>query len=114
MVHRRRPRARCAQRRSRTWKVKEASLGRHGELVHSAEPTGSSLAGRSREVFPAAGADHEQVEALLAEAGADGAEVLRELRRLLPLKTRTEYEPGRRRDLLTTGQRLRPVTNSGQ
>lgn len=41
----------------------------------------------------AAGADHEQVQALLAQAGANGAEVLRELRRLLPLKTRTEYEP---------------------
>ncbi len=41
----------------------------------------------------AAGEDHDQVLALLREAGADGAEVARELRRLLPLKTKTEYEP---------------------
>lgn len=40
-----------------------------------------------------AGDDHGQVLALLAGAGPDGAEVERELRRLLPLKTKTEYEP---------------------
>lgn len=41
----------------------------------------------------AAGEDHDQVLALLREAGADGAEVERDLRRLLPLKTKAEYEP---------------------
>ena len=40
-----------------------------------------------------AGEDHSQVLALLAGAGPEGAEVERELRRLLPLKTKTEYEP---------------------
>ena len=30
---------------------------------------------------------------LLRQAGPDGAEVERELRRLLPLKTKAEYEP---------------------
>lgn len=40
-----------------------------------------------------AGEDHSQVLALLAGAGPDGAEIERELRRLLPLKTKTEYEP---------------------
>lgn len=41
----------------------------------------------------AAGEDHGQVLTLLGQAGPDGAEVERELRRLLPLKTTTEYEP---------------------
>lgn len=41
----------------------------------------------------AAGDDHDQVLALLRQAGPDGAEVERELRRLLPLKTKAEYEP---------------------
>jgi hypothetical protein len=37
--------------------------------------------------------DHDQVLALLRQASPDGAEVERELRRLLPLKTKAEYEP---------------------
>ncbi len=37
--------------------------------------------------------DHDQVLDLLRQAGPDGAEVERELRRLLPLKTKAEYEP---------------------
>jgi hypothetical protein len=41
----------------------------------------------------AAGEDHDQVLALLRQAGPDGAEIERELRRLLPLKTKAEYEP---------------------
>lgn len=41
----------------------------------------------------AVGGDHDQVLALLRQAGPDGSEVERELRRLLPLKTKAEYEP---------------------
>jgi hypothetical protein len=41
----------------------------------------------------AAGQDHDQVVVLLREAGKDGATVEKELRRLLPLKTKAEYEP---------------------
>ncbi len=41
----------------------------------------------------AAGDDHDQVLALLRQAGPNGTEVERELRRLLPLKTKAEYEP---------------------
>jgi hypothetical protein len=41
----------------------------------------------------AAGDDHSQVLVLLGQAGRDGAEIERELRRLLPLKTTAEYEP---------------------
>ena len=41
----------------------------------------------------AAGDDHDQVLSLLRQAGPDGAKVEKELRRLLPLKTKAEYEP---------------------
>jgi hypothetical protein len=41
----------------------------------------------------AAGGDHDHVLALLRQAGPDGAAVERELRRLLPLKPKAEYEP---------------------
>jgi hypothetical protein len=41
----------------------------------------------------AAGTDHDQVLVLLGEAGPDGAEIVRDLRRLLPLKTTAEYDP---------------------
>lgn len=41
----------------------------------------------------AAGDSHDQVLALLRTAGKDGIEVEKELRRLLPLKTKAEYEP---------------------
>lgn len=37
--------------------------------------------------------DHYQVLDLLGLAGPDGSEVARDLRRLLPLKTKAEYEP---------------------
>jgi hypothetical protein len=39
-----------------------------------------------------AGDDHHQVFSLLDQAGPDGGEVKRHLQRLLPLKTRAEYE----------------------
>lgn len=41
----------------------------------------------------AAGQDHDQVLALLHEAGKDGAEMETDLARLLPLKTKAEYDP---------------------
>jgi hypothetical protein len=41
----------------------------------------------------AAGEDHDQVLTLLKQAGPDGSAVEKELRRLLPLKTKAEYEP---------------------
>lgn len=41
----------------------------------------------------AAGEDHDQVLEMLGQAGRDGSEVARDLRRLLPLKTKAEYEP---------------------
>jgi HEPN domain-containing protein len=41
----------------------------------------------------AAGEDHDQVLSLLRQAGPDGTKVEKELRRLLSLKTKAEYEP---------------------
>src|SRR3546814_15141163 len=45
----------------------------------------------------AAGEDHDQVLALLRQAGPDGVEVERELRRLLPPQTKAEYRSEERR-----------------
>ncbi|MCP4968601.1 MAG: HEPN domain-containing protein [bacterium] len=41
----------------------------------------------------AAGQDHDEVFVLLKTAGKDGAEVEKNLRRVLPLKTKAEYDP---------------------
>ena len=41
----------------------------------------------------AAGQDHEQVLTLLSQAGPDGIALAKDLRRLLPLKTKAEYDP---------------------
>lgn len=41
----------------------------------------------------AAGQDHDDTIVLLRTAGPDGVAVAKELGRLLPMKTRTEYEP---------------------
>ena len=41
----------------------------------------------------AAGQDHDELLTLLNEAGPDGVAIARDLVRLLPLKTRSEYEP---------------------
>jgi len=41
----------------------------------------------------AAGEDHDQVLAMLRQAGPDGLGVAKELQRLLPLKTKAEYDP---------------------
>jgi hypothetical protein len=41
----------------------------------------------------AAGQDHDQVIELLSQAGPDGVAVAKDLKRLLPLKTKAEYDP---------------------
>ncbi len=41
----------------------------------------------------AAGQDHDQVLVLLRQAGPDGVNLEKDLRRLLPMKTKAEYEP---------------------
>jgi HEPN domain-containing protein len=58
----------------------------------------------------AAGQDHDQVLSLLREAGQDGAEVERNLARLLPLKTKAEYEP----DDIAVSEATRAVERAGR
>lgn len=41
----------------------------------------------------AAGQDHQETISLLSQAGDDGSQLARDLQRLLPMKTKTEYEP---------------------
>lgn len=41
----------------------------------------------------AVGQDHDRAGGLLKEAGRDGAELGKDLRRLLPMKTKAEYDP---------------------
>jgi hypothetical protein len=60
--------------------------------IHSAINAADAVTG-ARTGRRAAGPDHDEVLSLLADAGADGAAVRKELARLLPLKTKTECEP---------------------
>jgi hypothetical protein len=60
--------------------------------IHAAINAGDAVCG-ARLGKRAAGEDHDQVLTLLKQAGPDGAVVEKELRRLLPLKTKAEYEP---------------------
>jgi hypothetical protein len=67
--------------------IAATSLAIHAGINSADAVSGARLGQR------AAGEDHDQVLALLRQAGPDGAEVERDLRRLLPLKTKAEYEP---------------------
>lgn len=67
--------------------VAATSLAVHAAISAADAVCGARLGRR------AAGADHDQVLALLAEAGRDGIDLGRRLRRLLSLKTKVEYEP---------------------
>lgn len=67
--------------------IAATSLAIHAGINSADAVCGARLGNR------AAGEDHDQVLALLRQAGPDGAAVERELRRLLPLKTKAEYEP---------------------
>ena len=67
--------------------IAATSLAVHAGINASDAVCGARLGER------AAGDSHDQVLALLRTAGQDGIEVEKELRRLLPLKTKAEYEP---------------------
>lgn len=67
--------------------VAATSLAIHAAINAADAVCGARLGAR------AAGEAHDQVLAMLRTAGDDGAAVERELRRLLPLKTKAEYEP---------------------
>ncbi len=66
--------------------IASTSLAIHAAINASDALTGARLGRR------AAGRDHDEVLSLLGESGADGAAVARDLRRLLPMKTKAEYE----------------------
>jgi hypothetical protein len=67
--------------------IAATSLAIHAGINAADAVCGARLGRRS------AGDDLDQVLALLRQAGPDGAQVETELRRLLPLKTKAEYEP---------------------
>ncbi len=67
--------------------IAATSLAIHAGISSADAVCGARLGKR------AAGDDHDEALNLLRLAGPDGAEVERELRRLLPLKTKAEYDP---------------------
>lgn len=67
--------------------IAATSLAVHAGINASDAVCGARLGER------AAGDPHDQVLTLLRTAGKDGMDVEKELRRLLPLKTKAEYEP---------------------
>lgn len=74
----------------------ELALGRFvaasSLAIHAAINAADAVCG-ARLGMRAAGEDHDQVLNLLRQAGPDGTKIEADLRRLLPLKTKTEYEP---------------------
>lgn len=60
--------------------------------VHAAINAMDALTG-ARVGRRAAGQNHDEALALLREAGPDGVSVAKDLSRLLPVKTKVEYEP---------------------
>jgi HEPN domain-containing protein len=67
--------------------IAATSLAIHAAINAADAVTGHRIGRR------AAGQDHAEVRRLLSEAGKDGAEVDKDLARLLPLKAKAEYEP---------------------
>lgn len=59
--------------------------------IHAAINAADAVCG-ARLGHRAAGEDHDQVLVLLRQAGPDGAAIESDLRRLLPLKTKAEYD----------------------
>ena len=58
----------------------------------------------------AAGHDHDHAVELVRSAGPDGVDLARELVRLLPLKSRAEYEP----DAIARGVATKAVQRAGR
>lgn len=67
--------------------IAATSLAIHAGINAADAVTGVRLGVR------AAGQDHDEAIGLLRTAGPDGVAVAKELGRLLPMKTRAEYEP---------------------
>ena len=70
----------------------ERYIGATGNSVHAAINAADAVCGaRTRQRAAAQG--HSEAVDLLGQAGSDGKELARHLARLLPLKTKAEYEP---------------------
>ena len=93
-----------AQVRAYAGKAEEYALAARSELKAARHIAATSLAIHAginaadavcgaRLGMRAAGDDHDQVLTLLRQAGIDGIAVEKELRRLLVLKTKAEYDP---------------------
>lgn len=67
--------------------IAATSLAIHAAINAADAVTGTRLGQRS------AGQDHDHVLRLLRQAGPDGTDLAKDLRRLLPLKTKAEYDP---------------------
>ena len=70
----------------------QSAIAATGLAIHAGINSADAVCG-ARLGLRSAGQDHDHVFVLLREAGKDGAAVAKELRRLLPLKTKAEYEP---------------------
>lgn len=68
-------------------RIAATSLAIHAGINAADAVTGMRLGQR------AAGQDHDEALVLLRAAGPDGTAVAKDLARLLPMKTRAEYEP---------------------
>lgn len=77
--------------------------------IHAAINAADAVTG-ARTGRRAAGQDHEEVRSLLRESGKDGAELEKDLGRLLPLKTKAEYEP----DDVSVSEAKRAVERAGR
>jgi hypothetical protein len=75
------------QARLETSPIAATSLAIHAAINAADVVCGARLGKR------ATGPDHDQVLLLLRDAGQDGADLEKDLRRLLPMKTKAEYEP---------------------
>jgi hypothetical protein len=71
--------------------AEERGIAATSLAIHAAVNAGDAVCG-VRLGKRAAGQDHDRVGALLKEAGRDGAELDKDLRRLLPMKTKAEYD----------------------
>ncbi len=70
----------------------ERSIAATSLAIHAAINAADAVCG-ARLGKRATGPDHDQALVLLGQAGTDGVALAKELRRLLPLKTKAEYDP---------------------
>jgi len=70
----------------------ERSIAATSLAIHAGINAADAVCG-ARLKRRAAGQDHRETIILLGQAGDDGSQLAKDLQRLLPMKTKTEYEP---------------------